>query len=672
MGICRCEGELERKAAICLNCGKEINAEEKTGSFTQWVLSDASCTCQIPQPTLNTAEFPLSRYTLLRKLGEGGTGVVYFCHDNHLDKLVAVKILNGAFVKHFEQFQSEAKITAKFQHANVVSIIDFGFTEAHAPYMVLEYVEGRTLAEHIAEEGPLAESIAVDLFVQIASTLAKCHESGILHRDIKSSNIIITEKDGGFIPHIIDFGIATIADAVPNNSSGSAAVGTPKYMPPEQLQGERCDARSDIYSLGCVIFEALSGRVPFVGGNALEILHKHVSEDPPFISDVNPDFGVSDPLEALVQTCLAKEPSMRFQTMADLEAALKHCAENREIASNMGARPELMADPDAAAAPYLVRQSTHAPPLASADRMIFLPEGSAGKVAAAAALLAIILLVPAVVYLSAQHPAVKREPAKMSLRQEPVKSESEKSDLQSVLSLSKVQKVVNDDKVRKITLDDERDEARIFANKAESCKKEGDYEHAAIYFSKAAAVLRQKHNDEDMDMCIGYKRGAGDMYMRMGGKKGVEAEYEYKDGIKYAEENGLKSQIPPLKVRLAESYDALGLKKAAIREFEEAEKALAAGPIPTKRPKARDWQAIRAAGLLGLGRDYLAAKRYDEAEKALRSSRAVHVELLRSCRPDEGPKELEDCIKECDFQLQRLRMLRTTGDWHSKQTEGEH
>ncbi|MBX9671025.1 MAG: protein kinase [Candidatus Obscuribacterales bacterium] len=353
ISTCRCDVvESPKKLPLCKKCGLQIDAVT-TGSFTQWVLQSQHCNCTVPEvvpdgipaavsvldparptpqqsdepPTsihnLNNATFPLDRYKPIEQLGFGGAGSVFRCFDKHLRKDVAVKVLRIRTPEQLLGLQEEARVTAKFKHQNVVSIIDFGITQGSAPYMVLEYVEGQSLAELLERSGPLDESSVVTLATQISAALDKAHESSIFHRDIKSTNIIVSRNpDDSLTANIIDFGIAVVVDQRKTNFQGRTLVGTPKYMSPDQLLGRKFDARSEIYSLGCVMYEMLSGSLPFDGNEPLAILDMHAYEPVPPLNIDSKNPTISPQLESIVMKCLEKAPENRYQSMKELSGAL--------------------------------------------------------------------------------------------------------------------------------------------------------------------------------------------------------------------------------------------------------------------------------------------------------------------------------------------------------------
>lgn len=338
---CRCDDAVDQDLPnTCAACGKLIE-QGKTGSFTQWVLQSNQCVCEDPIPVLADGtvgkterkstvseltkhSFPIERYKPLDWLGGGGAGAVYLSFDKHLRKQVAVKVLNSVTEGQLAEFQSEARVTARFKHPNVVSIIDFGLTEARAPYMVLEHVDGQPLSTLIEQPDSLTTAETLDLFIQIASALAKAHESGIYHRDVKSSNVLVSTQEHGIRKaQIIDFGIAVTQNASSELSdvSGKQLIGTPKYMSPDQYLGGEFDARSEVYSLGCLMYEVLTGRVPFVAESAIAILEQHANAPVPTFIKVGADLAGTQ-VENVVRKCLEKQARDRFQTMEELRGAL--------------------------------------------------------------------------------------------------------------------------------------------------------------------------------------------------------------------------------------------------------------------------------------------------------------------------------------------------------------
>ncbi len=275
---------------------------------------------------LDPALFPMERYQPISQLGKGSAGIVYLCLDRLLGKQVAIKCLRSVTAEQLIGFQSEAKASSLMNHIGVVAVLDFGVTSGGAPYMVMEYAEGQTLEQRIAEKGPLEPELAVKVFIRIADALGYAHAKGIYHRDLKSSNILILDENSDDPDvRLIDFGVARIKHAIQASAivQGLTIVGTPAYMPPDQAAGLPYDARSEIYAFGCTMFEGLTGRTPFVGETALEIIAMHSRDRAPTLSEVRSDIIFPDGLESIIQTCLSKNKNERFESMTELVNALQ-------------------------------------------------------------------------------------------------------------------------------------------------------------------------------------------------------------------------------------------------------------------------------------------------------------------------------------------------------------
>lgn len=219
-----------------------------------------------------------NRYELIRKIGGGGMAVVYLAYDTSLDRQVAIKLLREEYVDDpdfIRQFQKEAKAVARLSHQNIVNIYDFGESDG-VTYLVMEYVEGSTLKEIIAQYGPLPISQVIDYSVQLCYGLAQAHSQQIVHKDIKPHNIMI---DRNHVVKITDFGIAQAMNNL-TITHNKGILGSAHYFSPEQARGERVDFESDIYSLGVVMYEMVTGKVPFTGDNPVSVALKHMQEQP--------------------------------------------------------------------------------------------------------------------------------------------------------------------------------------------------------------------------------------------------------------------------------------------------------------------------------------------------------------------------------------------------------
>src|SRR3954449_3204139 len=257
------------------------------------------------------------RYRVRERIGSGGMADVYCADDAQLGREVAIKILHRRFSRDrefVERFRREASAAAGLQHPNVVGVFDRGEYDG-TYYIAMEYLPGRTLKEIIREEAPLDQQRAIALTIQVLQAAGFAHRRGVIHRDFKPHNVIVGPDDR---LKVTDFGIAR-AGASEMTETGSI-MGTAQYLSPEQAQGQRVDTASDLYSIGIILFELLTSRVPFTGESAVSIALKHVSEPAPLVSSVRPD--VHPALDAIVARALVKDPAGRFQSAEEFVLAL--------------------------------------------------------------------------------------------------------------------------------------------------------------------------------------------------------------------------------------------------------------------------------------------------------------------------------------------------------------
>ena len=267
------------------------------------------------------------RYRVEARIGQGGMAEVYRGFDPVLSRTVAIKVLLPQFARDagfVARFRREAQAAARLNQPNIVGVYDTG-ADGDRQYIVMEFVEGRTLAEFLAGGRTLTPMQAVDLTQKVAAALASAHAQGIVHRDIKPGNIMVT-RDGTV--KVMDFGIARMQTDITAPQT-SSVIGTPAYLSPEQAQGQAVDARSDLYSLGCVLYELLAGRPPFTGDTPVAIAYKQVNETPVPPSAHNPD--VPPRLDAVVMKCLAKNPANRYQTAEELSADLERVKQGQDV-----------------------------------------------------------------------------------------------------------------------------------------------------------------------------------------------------------------------------------------------------------------------------------------------------------------------------------------------------
>lgn len=270
-----------------------------------------------------------NRYEILQKIGTGGMGDVYKAHCHKLDRIVAIKILKVEYnsdENFIRKFRRESLAAASISHPNIVGIYDVGSEEVDGEqihYIVMEYIDGKTLKEIITENGPLKQSVALNYSIQIAEALKVAHAKGIVHRDIKSQNIMVTKDDR---VKVTDFGIARVADNSTVTAT-NAVMGSVHYFSPEQARGAKVDNRSDIYSLGIVMFEMLTGRVPFDADNPVSVALMQVQSNLPIPSSINP--AISENVDKMILKMCKKNPDDRYKNADELIGDIKAIILNR-------------------------------------------------------------------------------------------------------------------------------------------------------------------------------------------------------------------------------------------------------------------------------------------------------------------------------------------------------
>jgi serine/threonine protein kinase len=273
----------------------------------------------------------VDRYEIIEEIGYGGMGVVYRGRDLMFERPVAIKVLHSRLLSDplsKRRFEQEGRATITLAHPNLISVYHYGFSNNGLPFIVMEYVNGKGLDRKLEKEKQLKLEQFVEIFLQACDALGHAHEKGIIHRDLKPSNLMLVDNGTKFpLVKIVDFGISKI---LPNGrfpgqdlTSAGDVVGSPLYMSPEQCKGLTLDGRSDIYSLGCLMYQAISGALPFLGENALQTLSKHICDSPPPFKQVVPKLNIPAEVEEVIFRTLEKEPDNRYATVADLRADLE-------------------------------------------------------------------------------------------------------------------------------------------------------------------------------------------------------------------------------------------------------------------------------------------------------------------------------------------------------------
>ncbi len=262
------------------------------------------------------------RYRVVELLGEGGMGRVLKCHDRELDRYVAIKVVSAqTTVDAIKRFQKEAVATARLRHLNVVEVYDFGETDGLF-YLVMDYLEGESLDRYLARVGTLSWEETREIGLAICAGLGHAHDQGIIHRDLKPSNVLIsTDEQGDSRVKIVDFGIAKELDGASTMTGSDLILGTPAYISPEAVRGDELSPASDLYSLGCILYECLTGDKPVLGDSAMATMMLKLEVDPPSLRDrFEGEPGVM--IDLLINKCLARDPEKRYLSAGELAFAL--------------------------------------------------------------------------------------------------------------------------------------------------------------------------------------------------------------------------------------------------------------------------------------------------------------------------------------------------------------
>lgn len=330
-------------ASFCSSCGAEVSplppsvAADEGDEITR-VNTGTGDQVRAPEgPSLIGREIE-GKYRIDGKVGVGGMGTVYRAQRIHIGDEVAIKILHPQHVSEpqaTERFRREAQAAARLKHPNAVSIYDFGVTSDGLVYLVMELVEGQSLRQIIRRQGPLTPSATADIISQACAALDEAHRNSIVHRDLKPDNIIVNASVNGLRVKVLDFGIAKLRDVTAGNLTQTGSVmGTPHYMSPEQCLGEELDHRSDVYSLGIVLYEMLAGVVPFNSPTSTAVVVQQVNQAPPSLRAVN--LSISADLEKVVLHALEKKREARPQTAGTLAEELNGALHAHAVAPPSG------------------------------------------------------------------------------------------------------------------------------------------------------------------------------------------------------------------------------------------------------------------------------------------------------------------------------------------------
>jgi len=309
--ICaRCQTPNPDRSEVCLGCGASLSSAD-----------DAATLDNLETVSLPIGEDFGPRYQVESLLGVGGMGKVYKAHDKELDRTVALKILRADVVEHplaRQRFKQELQLASRITHPNILRIHDLGECRG-LKFISMQYVEGGDLFQTLQREGPLPLSRAVPIMVQLCEALKAAHSANVVHRDLKPQNILVGAGDRVFVS---DFGLAkSVESSLTGVTRTGAILGTPRYMSPEQVQGKPVDHRTDIYSLGLIFYEILTGALPFSGDSTYTLMYQRVHEMPRRPEQLNPQ--IPPYLSAIVLRCLERDPTLRYQSAPEILADLE-------------------------------------------------------------------------------------------------------------------------------------------------------------------------------------------------------------------------------------------------------------------------------------------------------------------------------------------------------------
>jgi uncharacterized protein len=327
----QCGGEVSEGAAFCDHCGAKVDAQKKQDPLLGRTL--------------------LNQYIIRSKLGEGGFGAVYEADQPSMRRRVAIKTLHRHLIHNPQivaRFHREGMAASQLEHPYAVKMFNSGETDDGILWLAMEFLSGKTLEERIKEGGPLPPQEFVAIMSPVCEMLGEAHSKGIVHRDLKPDNIMLVPAPSGqIIPKVLDFGIAGLLESEGSATKSGVISGTPKYMSPEQWEGlKNTDARSDIYSLGIISYQCLSGQLPFHADSVPQWMQKHCFEEPPSLKDLTHNHSIPTALVQAIMKSLQKKPAARFQTMLEMRDAFQQSLTAKEPAPTlMHSMPPVMKAP---------------------------------------------------------------------------------------------------------------------------------------------------------------------------------------------------------------------------------------------------------------------------------------------------------------------------------------
>ena len=313
--------DLDRK--VCLECNRQF-----TGIVAACPHDNSMLVPVAQDPLIGTRL--AGKYDIVSVLGTGGMGVVYKGRQDVMDRVVAIKMLQAHHLNDsmsVKRFQQESKATCRLNHPHIITVYDFGISPTGQPYIVMDYLEGKPLSDIIKDEGHVGVDRALKIVRQASDALGHAHKQGVIHRDLKPSNIVLIDREGDKdYVKVVDFGVAKLMEEGTEGqklTQMGEVCGSPVYMSPEQCQGLPLDKRSDIYSMGIVLYETLTNRLPILGKTMVETMSKHINDAPPSFQEARPDLYIPERVEQVILRALAKAPEDRQQSMEQLATELE-------------------------------------------------------------------------------------------------------------------------------------------------------------------------------------------------------------------------------------------------------------------------------------------------------------------------------------------------------------